>query len=138
VARGTANNEPIVSQAQTEAFDEGYDRTFGKDRKPTRGRWVFDVAQQKLVPVDEYVAPSSDAKDALIMAGRFYEGTQAIDGADISTRRRHRDYMKANGLAPADDFSPGWYAKVKKAEQDEARRQRREVIARKMHEIEKP
>lgn len=40
--RGMVAGQPITSQANTEAFSEQYDSIFGKDRKPRRGRYVFD------------------------------------------------------------------------------------------------
>ena len=39
---------------------------------------------------------------------RHYENMQATDGTDISSRSKHRAYMKANGLTTADDFSKTW------------------------------
>jgi hypothetical protein len=37
-----------------------------------------------------------------------YDGMRATDGADISTRAKHRAYMKAKGLTTADDFTETW------------------------------
>jgi hypothetical protein len=96
MARGTVVNEPVVSQANTEAFDEGYERVFGKDR---------------------VVQP---------------------DGSDIGSRTKHRAYMKERGLASADDFSPGYYERVRKQAQAQHRKDRRETIARRLYEIDKP
>ncbi len=43
------------------------------------------------------------------MAGdRHYENMQASDGTDISTRTKHREYMKRTGLTTMDDFSGTW------------------------------
>lgn len=43
------------------------------------------------------------------MAGdRHYDGMRATDGTDISTRTKHRQYMKANGLTTVDDFKNTW------------------------------
>jgi hypothetical protein len=136
MARGTVVNEPIVSQANTEDFREGYERTFG-DRKPQRGRWVWDEAQGRLVPADEYRAPER-AVDAPILAGRFYENTCATDGSDIGSRTKHRQYMRDRGLASADDFSPSYYERIRKQTQEQHRKERRETIARRLYEIDKP
>jgi hypothetical protein len=135
MARGMVNNEPIVSQAQTKAFDEGYERTFG-DRKPQRGRFIYDPAQGKCVPADDYRAPER-AADAPILSGRFYENTAATDGVDIGSRAKHRAYMKDRGLAPADDFSPGYYERIRKEAQEQTRKSRREALERKFYEISK-
>jgi hypothetical protein len=46
---------------------------------------------------------------AYALAGdRHYENMRATDGTDISSRSKHRQYMKANGLTTADDFSKTW------------------------------
>ena len=37
-----------------------------------------------------------------------YEGLRASDGTDISTRAKHRAYMKANNLTTIDDFRDTW------------------------------
>lgn len=43
------------------------------------------------------------------MAGdRHYDGMRAPDGTDISSRTKHREYMKSKGLATADDFTGVW------------------------------
>jgi hypothetical protein len=136
MARGTVVNEPVVSQANTEAFDEGYERVFGKDRVVQPGRWIFD-AQGHAIPESEYRAPER-AIDAPILAGRFYENTCATDGSDIGSRTKHRAYMKERGLASADDFSPGYYERVRKQAQAQHRKDRRETIARRLYEIDKP
>lgn len=50
-----------------------------------------------LVPV--HVAYVSEAS---------YEGLRAPDGADISSRAKHREYMRRNNLTTIDDFSETW------------------------------
>lgn len=39
---------------------------------------------------------------------RGYAGLRASDGTDVSTRSKHRAYMKANGLTTADDYRDEW------------------------------
>ena len=39
---------------------------------------------------------------------RHYDGLRATDGTDISTRDKHRAYMKANNLTTADDYTKTW------------------------------
>ena len=134
MARGMANDEPINSQAQTKEYDEGYERTFGKDRKPVRGRWVYDEAQQKLVPADQYVAPER-AVDAPILSGRFYENQKATDGEDIGSRRKHKEYMARHGVTAFSDYGPDWEARVRKQRDMDARKAKRERIERKFWEI---
>lgn len=45
---------------------------------------------------------------------RHYDGLRAPDGTDISSRTKHREYMRANNLTTADDFAGTW---AKQAEQ---------------------
>lgn len=46
---------------------------------------------------------------AYVLAGdRHYEGLQATDGADISSRTKHRKYMKESGLAMESDYKETW------------------------------
>jgi hypothetical protein len=135
------NGEPIVSQASTPEFREAHERIFG-DKPIQRGRWVWDAERQELVPADHYIAPSH-AKDAPIMAGRFYENTSATDGTDVSTRQKHRDYMRRNGLTTTDDYKQSWAQA--QAKRDAVREQykmpsasRREALARAMYRMDKP
>ena len=125
----------------TPEYAEGYERTFG-DRSPERGKWIWSDVQKKLVPLGEYVPPPR-ALDAPIMVDRFYEGAKATDGTDIGSRRKHREYMHANNLTTADDFTETW----KKAEQrraaeradpsvDAGNRERREQIGRAAYAVE--
>lgn len=134
--RGTVADEPIVSMANSDAFRDGYERTFG-DRKPQRGRWVWDAAQGKLVNASEYVAPSR-AVDAPILSGRFYENVCATDGADIGSRSKRNEYMRARGLADASDYSPGWYENRRGEQKRDANRQRRETLERAAYTLHKP
>lgn len=136
--RGTAAGEPVVSQAQTREFDEGYRRVFG-DKPPQRGKWV--MTPEGLVPVDEYV-PESRAVDGPIMSGRFYENTKAQDGTDIGSRAKHKAYMREKGLTTIDDYKDQWAKQTaQRAEIANGKmpsKTRREAIARRLYEIDKP
>jgi hypothetical protein len=136
MARGMVVNEAVVSQASTDEFREAHERIWG-DKPVQRGRWIWDEAAQKLVRAEDYQPPSR-AVDAPIMVDRFYEGTAATDGTDIGSRRKHRDYMARNGLAPADDFSPGWYAKIQKDKERERKASRRDALGRALYKMDKP
>lgn len=123
MARGTANNEPVVSQANTEAFREGYARTFG-ERKPQRGRWIYDARLGRCVPADEYQPPAR-ACDAPIIADRIHEGTSFDDGErvrDLGSRRKRREFLRETGLAEASDYSPAFREKAAERREREADR----------------
>ena len=116
MARGMVNGEAIVSQASTDEYRDGYERTFG-DRKPVRGRFVYDASQGKCVPIEEYQPPPAKC-GTTVMVDRWLEGTVAPDGTDIGSRAKRNAWMKANDVAPYDDFKG---AREKRAKEQEAR-----------------
>jgi hypothetical protein len=72
---------------------------------------------------------------------RHYDGLRAPDGTDISTRTKHREYMRQHGLTTADDFAQHWGRKAQERADfyttggDHAAR--REAIARAVYELER-
>jgi len=149
MARGIAANEPVVSQAQTRAFDEGADRIgLGKSRaSKERGVWVLDRATGRLVRPWEATEldETRPAKHAPISVDRHYEGVRSpIDGTVFQSRRQHKQYMKDRGLTTADDFNAkGGYwdkAALKRAQglsTTEHKRDRRDRIGKRLYEVEK-
>jgi hypothetical protein len=131
--RGTAANEPVVSQAATPAFREGHDRVFG-DRPVQRGKWVFDTRIMKMVPADEYVPPHEN-HGLMVMTDRYYEGTVSpIDGSDIGSRRKRREHMKEHGLVDHDDAKSE--ARIVQQEfQRRTDRERHEALGRAIYEV---
>lgn len=71
-----------------------------------RFRWNPELKELVEVGVDDEQAPRNS--DGLLWNDRHYDGLQATDGTDISSRAKHRAYMKANGLTTMDDFSQSW------------------------------
>ncbi len=82
----------------------------------------------------EYVAGHNP-----LAGDRHYDGMRASDGTDISTRTKHREYMRANGLTTVDDFKNQWAAQGKA--RDEYRTTgkggavTREDVARAIHQL---
>jgi putative FmdB family regulatory protein len=54
----------------------------------------------------------------LLTSDAIYEGLKATDGTDISTRAKHREYMRKNNLTTVDDFTQTW---ARAAREHEAR-----------------
>lgn len=135
--KGMVAGKAITTNAQTKEFDEGYDRIFG-ERKPTpRGkfRWNPETKSMEQVGADwtdaEKRAPNSTEE-------LVYGGLRATDGTPIDSRTKHREYMKANGLAMDSDFKEH---RVKAAQRREEvlsgradSKERREIIGRALHE----
>jgi hypothetical protein len=137
--RGTAAGERVVSQANTNEFSDGYERVFG-DKPPKRGTWVWDPGLNRLVPADEY-RPPARALDAPIMAGRFYENQATLDGDDIGSRSRYKEYLRTHGVTHASDYREHYVRKTKEREKvfsgDFDHRARRDAIGRAMYQVEK-
>lgn len=64
-------------------------------------------ADYTLPPINPHQA------DGSLWGDRHYEGMRATDGADIGSRTKHREYMKAKGLTTIDDYKDTW-AKAEK------------------------
>ena len=79
----------------------------------TRRRFIqMKEPPYELVEItDDYDAPAR--ADSALWGDRSYEGMVAPDGTDISSRTKHREYMKAKGLTTMDDFKDSW-AQAKK------------------------
>ncbi len=73
----------------------------------TRRRFRFNEETQSLEEVpNDYTGAERRAQTAT--EELTYGGLRATDGAPINTRRKHREYMKANNLALAGDFTNTW------------------------------
>lgn len=62
------------------------------------------------------VMPGFSGLANALAGDRHYEGMRAPDGTDISSRTKHREYMRSRGLTTADDFASTW----KRAENERA------------------
>lgn len=74
----------------------------------TRRRYIQDRHTGELIEVtSDYQAPLRNDAGAL-WGDRHYDGARASDGSDISTRSKHREYMKLNNVTTVDDFKDTW------------------------------
>jgi hypothetical protein len=82
-----------------------------------RRRWVQIDGELVEVGADYVPKSMTGARDSgALWNDRSYDGMRATDGADISSRTKHREYMRINNLTTVDDFSRQW------AKQAEARK----------------
>ena len=107
-----------------------------------RRRWVQRRQEDgtfKLEEVDlNYYAPRRSLSDTdALISDRHYDGMRATDGADISSRAKHREYMRRNDLTTIDDFKQEWANAPRKREL-EAQKERRENVERAIHHLEGP
>lgn len=100
----------------------------------TRRRFRWNDETQAL----EEVASDYEPHDATqpVYTDRYMEGVRTIDGVDISSRRKRRDYMRAAGVTDAADFKDTWAQKAKEREAafKPGNKERREAIARAMYQ----
>lgn len=74
----------------------------------TRRRYIQDRHTGELIEVTaDYQAPLRNDSGAL-WGDRHYDGARASDGTDISTRSKHREYMRLNNVTTVDDFKDTW------------------------------
>jgi hypothetical protein len=79
-----------------------------------RRSFVQDPDTGELIPKEEYVPKYHLNAHHLIIGDRHYDGLRATDGTDISTRSKHKRYMKENNLTTMDDFQGTWDKEAKK------------------------
>lgn len=100
----------------------------------TRRRYRYNEATKELEEIDleTPIAPRVE-----LQTGSHYDGLRATDGTPIDTRQRHREYMRRNGVAVADDFR-GTLAAAPAKRAAEARAGIREALGRTIHHLENP
>lgn len=78
----------------------------------TRKRYRYDPETGEMVEIT--TGDSAPGKKGALnhMGGlwgdRHYDGLRATDGEDISSRKKHREYMRRKGLTTADDYKSSW------------------------------
>lgn len=100
-----------------------------------RTRYVWDAEAKALVEVG---ADWTDAerRAQTVTEELVYGGARMTDGADVSSRKKHREYLKARGLAMASDFTETT-ARVQREKLERAaeRREIRETVGRALYEL---
>lgn len=74
-----------------------------------RRRYIYDQKTGEMAEVTlDYAPPRPDQANYHIMGDKHYGNLRASDGVDISTRTKHREYMKQRGLSLAADYPETW------------------------------
>ena len=97
-------------------------------------RWLYRPGE----PPVELAADWSPTPRTELMTGTHYEGVRATDGTDLSSRRKHSEYMRRNGLALASDFKNTWEQAAKERASNFDQKARREAVARAVYQRFKP
>jgi hypothetical protein len=76
----------------------------------THRRWLYTSGGNALPEPIEVTEDWSQPDSGMSRKSEeeVYGRVTATDGTDLSTRRRHREYMRANNLTIADDFKGEW------------------------------
>lgn len=140
--KGMVAGQPIKTGAQTREYDEGHERIFGKDRTPTRGRFVYSEEHHGMIQVGSDWEPTDRAGAPRKSEAEIYGNDVAQDGSDISSKKRRRDYMKREGVADTSDFTGGyWEKKVKErveARSPNPKESTRQAVAEAWRKLRKP
>lgn len=97
----------------------------------TRKTWHYDEELGKMVEGPGTPRIDGHSGDGWRFSDRHYDGLVAPDGTNISSRKRHREYMRAHNLTTMDDFRETWKQSVKEREAFFTGRDRRESEQRK-------
>lgn len=125
--------QSITTQAQTKEFDAGYERIFGKERKPCRGRFVVRDGQTVDVAEDW---TDAEARAQTVTEELAYGNLgKTTDGVDVSSRKKHREYLKSTGLALAGDFSQEYQQKEAARRERHEDKERREIVERNVYKL---
>lgn len=126
----------IMSGKTTESFRSGYERIF-KDKKPVRGRFVFDPELKEMVPAHEYyekraeIECKSRSKTIEAPAFHFFKSYKSpVSGREIDSPNKERDELDRHNCRIFEDFSSEKKAvnQVKTEKKHNAKKQIRELM----------
>lgn len=72
-------------------------------------RFIQDKNTLELIEItDDTFSPDRRVGDSALWGDSHYANTSGPNGEDLSSRAKHRAYLKATGLATTDDFKSDW------------------------------
>lgn len=80
----------------------------------TRKSYRYDPESGEMIETTAPQRQRSAAAAGALWNDSQYHGMRATDGSDISSRKKHREYMKRHGLTTSDDYTATW-SKAKEA-----------------------
>ena len=89
-------------------------------------RYRWDTVEKRLVEIGSEWTPTS--RQVARADVSYMDGLKTIDGFDISSKRKRREYMKLNGVVDTSDYSDSYIEAQKKSREREDAAHRREVI----------
>lgn len=100
-----------------------------------RTRYRYDPETKSLVQISEDWT-DTERRAQTVTEELVYGGAHAPDGTDMSSRKKHREYLARTGMAMASDFKEHT-AKAAAARQDRTaeRREIHETVGRTMYQL---
>jgi len=106
----------------------------------TRKSWVYRNGDNGVEVYEKGTEPPMDVPTRVPVLGDLhYLDTRGPNGEDLTTRTKHREYMKRTGLTTMDDYKGEWRAAAEKRSallsntDAPTKRERREAVERAMH-----
>lgn len=96
-----------------------------------RTRYRYDETLKALVEIsDDWT--DAETRAPVITEGIAYDGARGPNGEDLSSRKRHREFVRASGLAVASDYSAETLQKnaERRTSREPERRELRETVGR--------
>ncbi len=78
-------------------------------------RFIYCPVKGEVVPYGEQAEAQPDGTVSAFryISDDYYDGVRAPDGTDISSRTKHRRYMRENGLCTFDDYKETFERRAK-------------------------
>jgi hypothetical protein len=103
-----------------------------------RRRFVYRPGHEKAssngfveVTPDVSIEPIEEkALHAPILTGRFFENQSTIDGKDIGSRTKFKNYMKEAGVTHSSDYSEKFFEEQKASKERADAKDRREAVSK--------
>ena len=125
----------------TREYAEGHERIFGKTKRRV-GRFVFNPKTKRMEEVGADWKPT-DSKGLMVFGESHYSGLRTADGMhDISTKAKHRAYMKERNVGLSHELTETRAKGIKERESyfqgtnQEIIKGWRETIGRNLYQIE--
>ena len=99
-------------------------------------KWVYKPGHPKanergFVAWEDYGnSGETRAVDAPILTGRFFENQSTIDGKDIGSRTKFKNYMKEAGVTHSSDYSEKFFEEQKASKERADAKDRREAVSK--------
>lgn len=118
----------------TKKFESSHEAIFG-NKPVTRGSFVWDESQQKMVPKEEYYANRTESSAPMVI-GDIQPYQSMVTGEEITSRSKHREHLRQHGMVEVGN-EVGFFQKTQEKKREHSQqeiKQLREQVARQVYE----